>query len=108
MQVQGFYVTQGVYASPRLRRCGAAGRTAPPILPLASTLYRMDIPLLQADRLSAGCLCRRDRIAGLDGREFVAIIRHGVNYNNVASFSSAAVAGIAVTALGNQSCPVYG
>lgn len=66
--------------------------------PIATTLYLMDLPLLRPEDDQPGLYAA---VSGLDGWPGAGLWRaaDGVNYTSLASFSTAATAGAAVTAL---------
>jgi hypothetical protein len=74
------------------------------ILPVASTLYLMDLPLLRAADDQPGVYAAVSGIAGWPGASLWRAA-DGVNYSDMAAFSTAATAGIATTALPN--CPSW-
>jgi hypothetical protein len=102
LTVEGFYSDAAVYSSLAAADAGQ-GSVRASILPLDSTLYLMDIPLLQTADDQPGVYAAA---TGLPGWTSAALMRaaDGVNYGAVASLTSAATAGIAVTVLGNQPC----
>ena len=74
--------------------------TNPPLSPVATALYLMDLPLLQSTDDQAGAYVAA---TGLTGWTSANVVRSadGIGYTTVATLSSPATAGIATTLLGN-------
>lgn len=102
MELEGFFVNEAAQSSTASADAGQ-GVDHPSLMPLASTLYVMDLPLLQAADDQPGLYAAATGLPGWNGASLWRA-PDGVNYSAVASLPTAAVAGIAVTALGNASC----
>ena len=99
IEVEGFYVSSSVYASAAVGDIGSFTGSAN-LTPQDSTLYLMDLPLLQSTDDQPGVYAAA---TGLPGWKGASLWRasDGVNYSNIASLLTLATAGIAVTILGN-------
>ncbi len=97
----GFPVTSAVYSSAALTDNGAIDAVTTNA-PVPSQLYLMDLPLLQSTDDQPGVYAAA---TGNAGWTYASLMRSadGVNYTQIAALDNAAIAGIAVTTLGNGS-----
>lgn len=102
MQVEGFYVTAAALDSAALADTGTT-IDRPLLAPFDSSLYLMDLPLLQATDDQPGVYAAATGLPGWMGASLWRAA-DGVNYSSIASLNAAATAGIAVTALPGAAC----
>ncbi len=99
MEIDGFYVSNSVYTSAAAADIGAFTASAN-LTSEDSTLYLMDLPLLQSTDDQPGVYAAATGLPGWKGASLWRAA-DGVNYSNIASLPTMATAGITVSVLGN-------
>lgn len=102
IEAEGFYVNEAVLDSVASADIGEIVRPST-VAPLSSSLYLMDLPLLQNTDDQPGVYAA---VAGLPGWTGASLWRaaDGVNYSRIASLPIMATSGIAVTIPANVPC----
>jgi len=102
MEIEGFYVNAAVLESGAAADKGHVINPAS-VAPLNSSLYLMDLPLLQSTDDQPGIYAA---VAGLSGWTGASLWRaaDGVNYSRIASLPVMATCGIVVTVPQNVAC----
>jgi len=102
LQAEGFFTYAAAGSSAASADAGASGGGFG-IAPLSSTLYLMDLPLLQSSDDQPGVYAAASGLPGWTGATLWRA-SDGVNYSNIARLPSMAIAGFAVTAPQNVPC----